>query len=128
MLEILDREDSMEYNLVDVLMIVLIGMCVVTGIKKGFIMSLFNLIGIILAFFISKEYYHLIMNFLIKNTKLETSVSEFVSGKISNVVADIGESVSMADLFKGFDKLPFDMKRICRILYLFYAQRYLEYA
>ena len=102
----------MEYNLVDVLVIVLIGISVFTGIKKGFIMSLFNLVGIILAFFISKEYYHIILNFLIKNTKLETTVNDFVSDKISDIVADIGESVSMADLFKGFDKLPFDMKMI----------------
>ncbi len=100
----------MEYNFVDALIIIFIGISVFTGIKKGFIMSLFNLVGIILAFFISKEYYHIIMNFLIKHTKLEATIHEFVSGKISDVIADFGENVSMADFFKGFDKLPFDMK------------------
>jgi uncharacterized membrane protein required for colicin V production len=100
----------MNFNLVDVLVVILIGVSVFTGIKRGFIMSLFNLVGIILAFFISKEYYHIIMNFLIENTKLETSVNEFISEKIAKVIEEFGSNVTMNDLFKGFDKLPFDIR------------------
>src|SRR6056297_501542 len=81
----------MNFNLVDGIIILLILISIFTGLKKGFIMSLFNFIGIILAFFISKEYYYLVMNFLVKNTKLESTIT---------------------DLLKGFDKLPFDMKMI----------------
>ncbi|MFO7887632.1 MAG: CvpA family protein [Eubacteriales bacterium] len=100
----------MNFNLVDGIIIFLIGISIFAGLKKGFIMSLFSFIGIILAFFISKEYYHLVMKFLVKSTKLEKTINDFVSGKISELITEIGDSVSISDLFKGFDKLPFDMK------------------
>src|SRR6056297_189225 len=102
----------MNFNLVDGIIILLILISIFTGLKKGFIMSLFNFIGIILAFFISKEYYYLVMNFLVKNTKLESTINDFVSGKISKLISEIGDGVSITDLLKGFDKLPFDMKMI----------------
>jgi uncharacterized membrane protein required for colicin V production len=100
----------MNLNIVDIIVLIFIGLSIFTGIKKGFVMSLFDLLGIIVSFFIAKEYYHLINNFLINNTKLDQKINEFISEKLAVIIEDLGEAVSLENIFNGFEQLPFDLK------------------
>ncbi len=100
----------MSINIVDIIVLIFVGLSIFTGIKKGFIMSLFDLLGLIVSFFIAKEYYHIINNFLIKNTKLNGKIHEFISEKLAGIISELGDAVSLENIFNGFDQLPFDIK------------------
>ncbi len=100
----------MNLNVVDIIVLIFIALSIFMGIRKGFVMSLFDLLGLIVSFFIAKEYYHLINSFLINNTKLDQKIHEFISEKLVVMIKDLGETVSLENIFNGFEQLPFDLK------------------
>lgn len=103
----------MEYNVIDIIVLLFILLVVGNGFRKGLIMSLFDLVGLIASFIISWNYYYLVKDFLVKRTGLVDFINNNISAKISEVLADLpGTDLDLGSIFNGFGKLPFDIQRI----------------
>lgn len=99
-------------NIIDVLILVYIISVCFGGFKRGFIKTLFDTIGIIISFFISKNICYIVENFLMNNTKLFIKIYDFFEKQMS----------SFSDLFTyGEDsihyvsetfKIPTDLQNI----------------
>ncbi|HBH12278.1 MAG: Uncharacterized protein XD91_0989 [Clostridiales bacterium 38_11] len=101
----------MEYNLFDIIIVALLAISFFYGFKRGFIMGIFELIGILLSFFISYNYSYIIHDVLIK----VTGIFEFIKNNVADKLTKLFESQVVDDLggvFKGFEKLPFDIQRL----------------
>ncbi len=68
-------------NYVDVIVIVFIGLIVFEGYRKGLVKMIFEFVGLIIAFFISKQYSFLIEKFLTDKTKFYQIVHDFFQTK-----------------------------------------------
>ena len=55
---------------IDIIIVIFAGILCFQGYRKGFINTVFDTLGIIIAFFLSREFYHFVENFLLKNTKI----------------------------------------------------------
>ena len=62
---------------IDIIIVVFIGILCLEGYRKGFIKTIFDTLGIIISFFLSKEFYHFVENFLLKNTKLFVKLHDY---------------------------------------------------
>ncbi len=71
-------------NYIDAAVLLIIGFSCFQGYRRGFIKTLFDTLGVIVAFFLSKEFYYLVEDFLIDNTKLFTKVHDFIEKKSSS--------------------------------------------
>ncbi|NYB73020.1 CvpA family protein [Sedimentibacter hydroxybenzoicus DSM 7310] len=70
-------------NYIDAAVLLIIGFSCFQGYRRGFIKTLFDTLGVIVAFFLSKEFYYLMEDFLMDNTKLFTKVHDFIETKSS---------------------------------------------
>ncbi len=101
----------MGYNFIDIIIVVLLAASFFYGFKRGLIMGLFELIGIILSFFISYNYSYIIHDVIMR----VTGIFGFIKDDVSDKLTDLFESQVVDDLggvFKGFEKLPFDIQRL----------------
>lgn len=79
---------------IDIIIVVFIGILCLEGYRKGFIKTIFDTLGIIISFFLSKEFYHFVENFLLKNTKLFVKLHDYFELKLSeNVIKNINNNV-----------------------------------
>ena len=62
---------------IDIIIVLFIGYLCFQGYRKGFIKTVFDTLGIVISFFLSKELYHFAENFLLKNTKLFVKLHDF---------------------------------------------------
>lgn len=94
-------------NIVDSIVIIYLIIACITGIRKGFIKTFFDTLGVIIAFFVSKKYYTLAKDYLINNTKVYATINDYLSQKFSKLAAELpNNNFNPSNLFKGFDKLP----------------------
>ncbi len=70
-------------NYIDAAVLLIVGYSCFQGYRRGFIKTLFDTLGVIVAFFLSKELYYLVEDFLMDNTKLFMKVHDFVEKKSS---------------------------------------------
>ncbi|MEL7649520.1 MAG: CvpA family protein [Sedimentibacter sp.] len=75
-------------NYVDILIIIFVILSCLQGYRRGFIKTLFDTLGVIVAFFASKEFYYIIENFLLDNTKLFVKVHDFFESKMSHGIVE----------------------------------------
>jgi len=75
-------------NFTDILIVIFVGCSCFQGYRRGFIKTLFDTLGVIVAFFVSKEFYYLVENFLLNNTKLFVKVHDFFESKVSENIVD----------------------------------------
>jgi len=75
-------------NFVDILIVIFVGYSCFQGYRRGFIKTLFDTLGVIVAFFVSKEFYYIAENFLLNNTKLFAKVHDFFESKVSESILD----------------------------------------
>lgn len=88
-------------NLVDGLVLLIIGISCIQGYRRGFIKTLFDTLGVIIAFFLSKSFYYVVENFLMDNTKLFMRVHDFLEHKFS------------VKMFEDMNKIvPYELKGI----------------
>lgn len=100
-------------NFVDILIIVFIGLTCFEGYKRGFIKTLFDTIGLFIAFFASKNFYYLVEQFLLDNTKLYVKVHDFFEIKASGLTGILkNSSDSIANSFRETLKLPIELQNI----------------
>ncbi len=90
-------------NFTDIIIIIFIGYSCFLGYKKGFIKTLFDTLGVVVAFFVSKEFYYLVEKFLLNNTKLFVKVHDFFESKVAE---------STVDTFKNSVHLPVELQNI----------------
>ena len=68
---------------VDIIIIIFVGLLVFQGYRKGFVKTIFDTLGLVLSFFLSKELYYFVENFLLKNTKLFVKLHDYFEVKLS---------------------------------------------
>ena len=72
---------------IDIIIIIFIGYLCFQGYRKGFIKTIFDTLGIVISFFLSKEFYYFAESFLLKNTKMFVKLHDFFEAKLpENVV------------------------------------------
>lgn len=92
-------------GLMDIIILVVIGLNGLLGLRKGFIVSVFNFVGFILAIYIARMYYPVASKFIINNPNFIGKVKDFVSGRV-NIIADgVSKSDGMDSIVEAF-KLP----------------------
>lgn len=75
-------------NIVDIIIIIFVVLACFHGYRKGFIKTIFDTMGVIAAFFVSKGFYYIVENFLLDNTKLFVKVHDFFESKVSENVLE----------------------------------------
>lgn len=79
---------------VDVIIVIFIVLLCFQGYRKGFINTVFDTLGILISFFLSKELYHFAENFLLKNTKLFVKLHDYFETKLSeNVINNVNKNI-----------------------------------
>jgi uncharacterized membrane protein required for colicin V production len=68
---------------IDVIIVIFVGYLFFQGYRKGFILTVFDTLGIIISFFLSREMYHFAENFLLNNTKLFVKLHDYFEAKLS---------------------------------------------
>ncbi len=100
-------------NYVDIIVIVFVGLIILEGYKKGLVKMLFELAGLIVAFFLSKELSFIVQQFLTENTKFYGRVHDFFQTKAQWLTEIIQEGTAdvINKLQEGL-KLPQEMKTL----------------
>ncbi len=70
-------------NYIDIIIIVYAGYSCLIGYRKGFIKTLFDTLGVVISFFLSREFYYIAENFLLNNTKLFVKIHGFLESELS---------------------------------------------
>lgn len=79
---------------IDIIIVIFIGYLCFQGYRKGFIKTVFDTLGIVISFFLSKELYNFAENFLLKNTKLFVKLHDYFEVKLSeNVIKSINSNI-----------------------------------
>ena len=100
-------------NYVDIIIIVFIGLIVFEGYKKGLVKMAFELLGLIVAFFISKQYSYIIEQFLTEKTKFYQMVHDFFQTKaqwLTEIIQD--GTADVIDKLQESLRLPQEMKML----------------
>lgn len=90
-------------NYIDILIMVYVGFSCFQGYRRGFIKTLFDTLGVIVAFFLSKQFYYYTEDFLLNNTKLFNKVHDFFESKMSE---------KLMDTFKESVNIPVELKNV----------------
>lgn len=75
-------------NYIDILIIIFIVYSCFQGYKRGFIKTFFDTLGAVIAFFLSREFYHPVEDFLMNNTKLFVKVHKFFESNVSERIVE----------------------------------------
>ena len=79
---------------IDIIIVIFIGYLCFQGYRKGFIKTVFDTLGIVISFFLSKELYNFAENLLLKNTKLFVKLHDYFEVKLSeNVIKSINSNI-----------------------------------
>lgn len=98
-------------NWVDYVIIAVLLWGVITGIRKGFVMSVSNIACIIAAIFIAKTFYKEVAVFLINNTSIEDKITKFLVDK--NLTKDLLPAFSKSStVFAAADKINVDITNL----------------
>lgn len=92
-------------GLMDIIILIVIGLNGLLGLKKGLILSVFNLVGFILAIYIAKMYYPVASKFIINNPNFIAKVKDYVSGRVNTIADGVSKSNGMDSIVDAF-KLP----------------------
>ena len=77
---------------IDIIIVIFAGYLCFQGYRKGFILTVFDTLGIIISFFLSKQFYHYVEDFLLNNTKLFVKLHDYFEMKLSiNDVSNISK-------------------------------------
>lgn len=100
-------------NFIDIIIIIFIGLICFEGYRRGFIKTLFDTIGIIAAFLLSKEFYYIAEQFLTEKTKVYYKVHEFFENKATGLTEILqNNSGNIANSFREALKLPVELQNL----------------
>lgn len=100
-------------NFIDIIVIIFIALLFLDGYKKGFIKTLFDTIGVIVAFFLSNKFNYIVENFLLSHTKLYIKVHDFFELKakgFTQILQNGSEDITNA--FSETMKLPVELQNV----------------
>lgn len=83
-------------NIIDIIILAIIGLSTLSGYSRGFILSFFGFLRVVLSIIIARLTYPYALNFLTKNTNIYNSVKDFIYPKIIDLTS--GQSLLSADL------------------------------
>lgn len=95
-------------NILDIIIIVIIGLEVITCSYKGFVASIFRLTSFLLAIIITKKYYTLMASILAKNEKIYSAINEFAIDKSQTIMQKM--AITSSDNVFETMKLPEQIK------------------
>ncbi len=90
-------------NIVDYITILIICVCTIDGIVRGFVLSFFNLIGFVVSIYIAKTYYPVVSKYVLSNTNLFSRISDFVNDRVFTItkgIQDFDNSETVLNIFK----------------------------
>lgn len=90
-------------NYIDIIILLFVGLDCFQGYRRGFIKTLFDTIGVIAAFFLSKEFYVVAENFILNNTKMFVKVHDFLEDKLS---------IKLMETFDESVNIPAELKNV----------------
>jgi len=90
-------------NYIDILIIIFVGFACFQGYRRGFIKTLFDTLGVIISFFLSKQFYYIVEEFLLNNTKLFVKVHNFLESKMSE---------RLMESFQENSHIPLELKNV----------------
>lgn len=100
-------------NVVDIVVIVFLIVSCTSGLRKGFFKSLFDTLGVIISFFISKEYYSIAQEYIMDNTRIYNTLNKYFTDKFTQYANKIPNgNFNPSNIFKGFEKLPAEIKNV----------------
>ena len=91
----------MNYN--DILIIVFAGYSCLQGYRRGFIKTLFDTVGVVVAFFLSRELYYVAENIILNNTKMFVKIHDFFEKNISG---------RLLETFHESMNIPAELKKV----------------
>ena len=103
-------------NTIDIIIISIIVVGAVFGMIRGFIKSLFSLVGYIIAMFCIKAYSKKLADFLVSNTSIFNKATDLVVGKLSSISVP-ASSVHFSDIMisgenRNIGMLPFSIDNL----------------
>ncbi|MDD4780001.1 MAG: CvpA family protein [Tissierellia bacterium] len=106
-------------NFVDILIIIFIGVSCFDGYKKGFIKTLFDTIGLIVAFLLSRNLYGFVEQFLLNHTRLYVKVYGFFENKAASL-SGLFESnkQNITNDLVGSLKLPAELQNVVSNIFI----------
>lgn len=100
-------------NFIDIVIIIFIGLTCLEGYRRGFIKTLFDTIGIIVAFFLSKQFYYIVEEFLLQHTKLYVKVHNFFEVKALGFTEILHNgSKDIVSAFREKLNLPIELQHV----------------
>jgi uncharacterized membrane protein required for colicin V production len=103
----------MNYNMIDIILVVFALLFVVNGFRRGFIMSLFNLIGTIIAFFAALKFTYVVQTVFLNQTNIFEFIYKNIVTRVSSMMELIPvKGLNLETIFKGYSKLPFDIQKM----------------
>lgn len=98
-------------NSVDVIVIIFIVLTGFAGYRRGFIKTLFDTIGLIAAFFISKQFFYIVEDFLLENTKLYVKIHDFFEIQAASFTEILQKSSDeIGEAFREALNLPVELQ------------------
>jgi uncharacterized membrane protein required for colicin V production len=85
--------------IVDVIIVIFAGYLFFQGYRKGFILTVFDTLGVVISFFLSREMYHFAEDFLLNNTKLFVKLHDYFEAKLST------------STFNNIGKIPVELQK-----------------
>ena len=85
--------------IVDVIIVIFAGYLFFQGYRKGFILTVFDTLGVVISFFLSREMYHFVEDFLLNNTKLFVKLHDYFEAKLST------------STFHNIGKIPVELQK-----------------
>jgi len=96
-------------NSIDIFILIILFLTALSGLRKGFVLSIFSIVGFILSLLIAKLYYPVVSRFLINNTGIFTKINTFVSERVLKLTRGTSSTQSTESLLDLF-KLPKTLK------------------
>lgn len=73
-------------NWIDIIVLIILTINSLMGIREGFIVTVFNLVGFIISYYIAKAYYPVVSKYIVANPDFFNKVKEVVNSKIQPLV------------------------------------------
>lgn len=100
-------------NFIDILIIIFIGITCLEGFRRGFIKTLFDTVGLMASFFLSRIFYGGVESFLLKNTKIYDKIHDFFAVKAVGFTEILqGTSKDVVNGFKQSLNLPVELQKV----------------
>ncbi|WP_352418777.1 CvpA family protein [Proteiniborus sp.] len=90
-------------NWVDICIFAILAINSIVGFNQGFIISIFNLVGLIVSYFIARLYYPIVAQFILNNQSMYDKLRSFVDKRLYSTFEDKSDAISSVSLFEGLN-------------------------